>query len=66
MAWKHLTVLERVSSTGISLWILWNFSESFFAEHFLATTSRMLLFFLFVDQRGLQPKINLFGGAMIN
>ena len=25
MAWTHLTVLERDSSTGISLWILWNF-----------------------------------------
>ena len=67
MAWKHLTVLERDSSTGISLWILWNFSESIFAEHLLATTSHMMLFFfLFADQWGLQPKINLFGGAMVN
>ena len=66
-AWSPLTVLERDSSTGISLWILWNFSESIFAEHLLATTSHMMLFFfLFADQWGLQPKINLFGGAMVN
>ena len=65
--WTHLTVLERDSSTGTSLRILWNFYESFLAEHLLTTTSHMmLLFFLLADQRGLQPKINLFGGAMIN
>ena len=23
-------------------------------------------FFIFADQRGLQPKINLFGGVMVN
>ena len=24
-AWRSLTVLERDCSTGVSLWILWNF-----------------------------------------
>ena len=46
-AWRSLTVLKRDCSTGISLWILWNFSENFFAEHLLATTSHMMLFFSF-------------------
>ena len=64
----HLTVLERDSSTGISPWILWNFLESFFcrtppSNHF---SHDIVFFFLFADQRGLQPKINLFGGAMVN
>ena len=57
----HLTVLERDSSTGISLWILRNFLESFFSEHLPATTSYMMLFFFFLsaDQQGLQSKTNL-------
>ena len=54
-AWKHLTVIERDSSKGISLWILWNFLESFFAtpssNHFLQDA----FFSFFVDQWGLQP-----------
>ena len=63
----NLKVLKRDPSTDISLLILRNFQESFFAEHFLATTSHMmLLFFPFTDQRGLQCKINLFGGAVVN
>ena len=42
------------------------FKESLFAEHLLGTTSHMMLFFFaFADQWGLQPKINLFGGAMV-
>ena len=44
-AWRLLTVLERDWGTVISLWILRNFWESFFAEHLLATTSHMMLFF---------------------
>ena len=32
MGWRHLTVLERDSSTGISLWISWNFLERFFCR----------------------------------
>ena len=43
--WTHLTVLERDSSTGTSLRILWNFYESFLAEHLLTTTSHMMLLF---------------------
>ena len=67
MAWRPLAVLERDCSTSISLWILWNFSENFFAEHLLAAISHMmLLFFPFSDQWALQPKINLFSGAMVN
>ena len=46
-AWPHLTVLERDSSTGISLWILLNFKESFFVEHLATTSHTMLVFFLF-------------------
>ena len=42
--WRHLTVLERDSSTGISLWVLRNFQESF-----LATKSHMMLFFSFLQ-----------------
>ena len=45
-----------------ALWILWKFLERFFAELPLATTSYVILlllvFFLFADQWGLQPKIN--------
>ena len=44
----HLTV-ERDSSTGISP----EFSPS-----------NRVFFFLFADQRSLQPETNLFGGAM--
>ena len=63
----HLAKLDRHPNTGVSLWILWNFQESFFVEHILATTSlMMLLFFFFADQWSLQPKINLFGGAQVN
>ena len=65
-AWRLWTVLERDCRKGIFLWILTNFSKSFFAEH-VATTSHMMLFlFLFADQWGLQPKISLFRGAMLN
>ena len=45
--------------------MLQNFQKSVFAEHLLETTSHMF-FSLLADQRGLQPKINLFGGAMVN
>ena len=50
------TLEERDSSTGIFLWILCNFLESFFVEHLLATTSNMMLFlfFIFADQWSLQ------------
>ena len=41
------------------------FRKPFLAEH-PATTSHMMLFFLFADQLGLHLKINLFGGAMVN
>ena len=41
--------LERDCLTVISLWILRNFQESFFAEHLLATTSHMMLFFSFLQ-----------------
>ena len=63
----NLKVLKRDPSTDVSLLILRNFQESFFAEYFLASTSHMmLLFFPFTDQRSLQSKINLFGGAVVN
>ena len=58
--------LERDSSIGISLTILRNFQESVFVEYLLATILTMFFIFFFADQRGLQPKINLFGGAMVN
>ena len=45
MACISLTVVKRDFSTGISLWILWRFWENFVAEHLLATTSHMMLFF---------------------
>ena len=48
--WSSLIVLERDCSTSISLPIFW---ENFFVEH-LATTSHMMLFFLFADHWGLQ------------
>ena len=32
MGWRHLAGLERDSSTGISLWISWNFLERFFCR----------------------------------
>ena len=47
--WRHLKVFERDSSTAISLWILWDFLGSFFAEHLLATTSHMMFFFSFLQ-----------------
>ena len=66
-AWRPLTVLERNCRMRIFLWILWNFQKNVFAEHLLATTSHLMLFFPFLeDQWSLQPKINLFGGAMAN
>ena len=37
-SWRLLTVLERDTSPSTSLWVLWKFQESFFAEHLLATT----------------------------
>ena len=46
-SWRPSAVLERDSGTGISLWILWNFYESFFAELLLATTSHIMLFYPF-------------------
>ena len=49
MAWRPLTVLERGTSTGIFLWVLCNCLESFFVEHLLATTSRMMFFFSFLQ-----------------
>ena len=45
-AWQPLTVIEEDYSIDIFLWILRNFYESFFAEHLLATTSRMMLFLI--------------------
>ena len=53
-------VLERDCSTCISLWILWNFYDNFFAEHL--QFSRDVVFLFVADQWSLQPKINLFGG----
>ena len=55
-AWRPLTVSKEDWGTGISLWILWNLSENFFAEH-LETTSYLIFFLLFADQGSLQPKI---------
>ena len=45
IAWRPLTVIERDSSTGIFLQIF-NFKESFFVQHLLATFSCMFLLFL--------------------
>ena len=57
----------RDSSTGISLWTLWNFWKTILAEPLQATTSHMtLFFFFFAGQWGLQRKINLFDGEMVN
>ena len=50
MSWRDLTVIERDCRTDISLWILWNFWESFFVELLLATTSYMMLFFFPIFQ----------------
>ena len=60
-AWRAVTLLERDSSTGISLWSLGKFLESSFAQHLQAPTSDIMLFFfvlflVFADQWGLQPK----------
>ena len=64
-AWRLLTVLERLPHRYFSV-NLRNFQESFFSERLLAATSHMMLFSsLFADQWGLQPKIILFGGAMV-
>ena len=46
MAWRPLTVLERDSSTGIVLLILWSLKENFFVEHILATFSFMMFLLL--------------------
>ena len=43
--WRHLTVLERDSSTGISQQILQNVLGKLCVEHVLATTFHMMLFF---------------------
>ena len=49
MAWRHLTVLERDSSTGVFLKMC-NFKESFFVEHLLANFSCiMFLLSLFLQ-----------------
>ena len=43
-------LFNKVASlTAIFLWILCNFQESFLVEHVLATTSRMILFFPFLQ-----------------
>ena len=47
MTRRHATLLERDSSTGVSLWILRNFQGNFFAEYLLETTSDMMYFFPF-------------------
>ena len=47
MTRRHVTLLERDSSTGVSLWILRNFQGNFFAEYLLKTTSDMMYFFPF-------------------
>ena len=47
MTRRHTTLLERDSSTGVSLWILRNFQGNFFAEYLLETTSDMMYFFPF-------------------
>ena len=62
-AWRHLTVLESGSSTGIC-----EFCEVFrkaFGRKLLSNqVSHDVVFYLFADQCGLQPKINFFGGAI--
>ena len=46
--------------------ILWNFQESFFAEHLLVTNSNITFFFRFWQINEVcSPKNNLFGGAML-
>ena len=47
MTRRHATLLERDSSTGVSLWILRNFQGNFFAEYLLEITSDMMYFFPF-------------------
>ena len=62
-AWKDLTVLERDPSKREFREILRKlFCRTPASNHF----SHDVVFFLFVDQWGLQPKISLFGGAMVN
>ena len=48
MAWRPLLVLEKDSSTGIFLWILCNFQQSFFVEQPLGTTSRMMFIIIVI------------------
>ena len=65
-AWTHLTVLKR-DSRQVFPWEVCGI----FRKAFLQSTSKQPLltwccFFYFADQWSLQPKINLFGGAMIN
>ena len=65
-AWKLLTVLERDSHGYFSV----NF-DKFLRKLFYRTRpsnhfSHDVVFFLFADQWGLQPKINSFSGAMVN
>ena len=50
MARRPLTVLERDSSTGIFLQILYSFKESFFVEHLLTTFSCMMFLLLLILQ----------------
>ena len=65
-AWKLLTVLERDSHRYFSV----NF-EKFLGKLFYRTPpsnhfSHDVVFYLLADQWGLQPKINSFGGPMVN
>ena len=63
-AWKLLAVLERDSHRYFSV----NF-DKFLGKLFCRTPSNHfshVVFFLFADQWGLQPKINSFHGAMVN
>ena len=64
-AWIHWR-LDRNSSTGISLRIVWNFLESFFCRTPPSNHFSHDIFFLLADQWGLQPKTSLFGGGMVN
>ena len=69
--------LKGDSNTGVFLWIVVSYSRTpilnflkYLEKLFCITPpsnhSSHDVFFLFADQWGLQPKINLFGGAMIN
>ena len=64
---KHLCGGLSLITARRHLTVLVNFVK-YFGKFFCRTPSNIhfSLFFLFVDQWGSQPKINLFGGAMIN